>query len=261
MADWIAFHRLPGALTDDRWTGYERSVQATPVFVRRHAGPWTATAFSAHHDWELTVCLRGGGWLEDASGRHPLRSGTFALVPPGTAHRECARSGLDSLWIGWRGRFAADLAQGLHIWESRDLLPLAERLWSTSVRCGGGDGAMLDGLLLAILGGLRRPADGGGDPRLDAIIADLQRSCHHPWTASGLARRAGRSPDAFTRAFRAATGHPPLRYLAVLRCERARALLNDGLAINEVARQVGYADPAYFSRVFRRVTGRAPSRG
>ena len=38
-------------------------------------------------------------------------------------------------------------------------------------------------------------------------------------------------------------------------CKR---LLADGLSVSETAHLVGYADPAYFSRVFRRCVGTPP---
>jgi AraC-like DNA-binding protein len=258
MVERISFHRLPGAIDGGRWPEGARSVLASPTFVRRHAGPWIEAGFSCHDEWELTVCLHGRGCLEGRCDRCPLHPGGFVLIPPGLAHRECGRPGLDTLWIGWRGSFAADLSAAVQHWEGTDLIPLAERLWSESLRSGGGDGPMLDGLLLAILGGLRRPATGGLDPRLAAIIADCQREFHRPWSVAAMARRAGLSRDRFARVFRAATGSTPVRYLAWLRCDAAKRLLADGLSVSETAHLVGYADPAYFSRVFRRCVGAPP---
>ena len=48
-------------------------------------------------------------------------------------------------------------------------------------------------------------------------------------------------------------------YLMVLRMEKARALLHEGkLNVSEVAYFVGYQDPAYFSRVFKKQFGYSP---
>lgn len=72
--------------------------------------------------------------------------------------------------------------------------------------------------------------------------------------ASGLAERS------FHRRFKQATGHTPLRYLHQLRVEYAKELLEaSGLAIEEVAWQVGYEDAPYFRRLFRRITGVTPA--
>ncbi len=54
------------------------------------------------------------------------------------------------------------------------------------------------------------------------------------------------------RLFRAETGSAPMKYLREVRMARARQLLHrTGLGIAEIAREVGYADPAYFSRLFK----------
>jgi two-component system response regulator YesN len=51
-----------------------------------------------------------------------------------------------------------------------------------------------------------------------------------------------------------------MRHLIQARIERAGDLLADpGLSVKEVARRSGFESPYYFSRLFRKVTGRTPS--
>jgi AraC-like DNA-binding protein len=65
----------------------------------------------------------------------------------------------------------------------------------------------------------------------------------------------------FFRAFRTVTGMSPHEYIQHVRMNRALSLLAiGGLPVNDVARQCGYDDPAYFSRVFTHRVGRPPSR-
>jgi two-component system response regulator YesN len=48
--------------------------------------------------------------------------------------------------------------------------------------------------------------------------------------------------------------------LARLRVERAKAyLLSSGIAVKEASTMVGFRDPAYFARVFRRFEGMSPA--
>jgi AraC family transcriptional regulator len=75
-----------------------------------------------------------------------------------------------------------------------------------------------------------------------------------------LARQANLSPFHFARAFKASTGVPPHRYLVQLRIEKARELLEaSDLLIGEIAARVGYDDPGYFARLFRREVGATPA--
>lgn len=73
------------------------------------------------------------------------------------------------------------------------------------------------------------------------------------------AARSGLSKRTFDRRFRAATGYAPLAYVQALRIEEAKQLLETGSEpVEEIARQVGYEDPASFRRLFRRLVGMSP---
>ena len=54
-------------------------------------------------------------------------------------------------------------------------------------------------------------------------------------------------------------GESPLRYILLLRIRNAQVLLEttDG-TISEIARIVGYENPMYFSRLFRKEKGMSP---
>lgn len=81
-----------------------------------------------------------------------------------------------------------------------------------------------------------------------------------PPTMEALARKAGVSPDHFDDFFRRIRGVSFRRYVLRQRLLEARRLLIEGrLNVSEAADAVGFADPLYFSRVFRRHFGNAPS--
>lgn len=74
-----------------------------------------------------------------------------------------------------------------------------------------------------------------------------------------IASHLGVTPGYLTHLFRQELGITPWEYLTYVRIERAKELLAGGvLSITEVAGQVGYGDPAYFSRVFLKETGHSP---
>lgn len=62
------------------------------------------------------------------------------------------------------------------------------------------------------------------------------------------------------RAFAALTGKSPSRYLTSVRINKARQLLkhNTELTVQEIGALCGYPNPAYFSRIFKNVTGQSP---
>ncbi|QHW31441.1 response regulator [Paenibacillus rhizovicinus] len=64
----------------------------------------------------------------------------------------------------------------------------------------------------------------------------------------------------FSKVFKQHVGETFIDYLTGLRIDRAKQLIEeDVLSLKEVSYQVGYKDPNYFSRVFKKVTGVAPS--
>jgi YesN/AraC family two-component response regulator len=74
-----------------------------------------------------------------------------------------------------------------------------------------------------------------------------------------VAEAAGVSEDHLSRRFHRQLGLPLWDYLIRLRIQRAKERLRQSDdSVQTVARAVGFHDRAYFSRVFRKVTGVAP---
>lgn len=74
-----------------------------------------------------------------------------------------------------------------------------------------------------------------------------------------LAAQIPISPFHFARAFKAATGESPHRYLTQRRIERAKLLLTaTKLSAAEVAYQVGFANQSHFTAQFRKAVGVTP---
>ncbi len=104
------------------------------------------------------------------------------------------------------------------------------------------------------------------DPPLDhgdAAVLDAQR-----WLASHFAvaspveevvQRSGLAERTFKRRFKKATGHAVLTYVQQLRVEEAkRRLERTSEPIDEIGWAVGYEDPAFFRRLFKRTTRITP---
>jgi len=98
----------------------------------------------------------------------------------------------------------------------------------------------------------------------DAVIRDcLEWIGDHYATASpvsAMSARSGLTPRTFARRFHAATGRRPIEYVHALRVEEARRLLEGGSGVvDDVGFEVGYEDPTFFRRLFKRTTGLTPA--
>ncbi len=62
------------------------------------------------------------------------------------------------------------------------------------------------------------------------------------------------------RRFKAATGSTLIAHVQNLRVEEAKRLLETAqISVDEISAEVGYEDPAFFRRLFKRLTGLTPS--
>lgn len=225
--------------------------------------------------YNLIYLTRGRALWIIAGVDHPLAEGDLLLVPPGVPHR--ARSLVPRITLG-SIHVAPTLPGG------QDAIPLLGLPRLRRVPAG----SRLDGYLRHMMGEWTRPGDEAAglqgpwgelivrelirhdaaagllagrtlEPTVATVIAALDARLDRPTTLADLARLAGYTPQHLNRLFRRAVGATPLRILLDLRLARAAELLAHGpLTIEAVARAVGFADPAYFSRRFRAHHGLSP---
>lgn len=102
---------------------------------------------------------------------------------------------------------------------------------------------------------------GLADPRLAAALRRMHGDAERSWTVADLAREAGLSRSAFFERFARSVGVRPMEYLLAWRMAVAKDLLrNGGIALDEVARRVGYGSASTFSTAFSRHVGLPPGR-
>jgi transcriptional regulator GlxA family with amidase domain len=98
----------------------------------------------------------------------------------------------------------------------------------------------------------------------DAVIGACQSwiaenyACENP--VAKMAARSALQPRTFTRRFLAATGYHPIDYVHVIRIEEAKQLLETAaVGVEEIGHVVGYEDPTFFRRLFKREAGLTPA--
>jgi CheY-like chemotaxis protein len=91
-------------------------------------------------------------------------------------------------------------------------------------------------------------------------VAYMHQNYARPLARWEIASAIGVSEDYLSRVFHRELGLSPWDYLNRYRIEQAKQLLrHTSDSIRAIASQVGFRDPLYFSRVFRRVAGLSPS--
>jgi len=92
-------------------------------------------------------------------------------------------------------------------------------------------------------------------------VAYIQQHFARELSRQEIAGAVGISQNYLSRIFQQELGISPWEYLNRYRIKQAQDLLRDtNDSITQVATQVGFEDPAYFSRVFRKQVGHSPQR-
>ena len=95
----------------------------------------------------------------------------------------------------------------------------------------------------------------------DGIKNYIDNNCHRQIRIEDLARQSNYTRNYLYKLFRKAFGISMQEYLLNVRIERAKQLLLDpenDFSIGNIAAAVGFDDPLYFSKLFRKKTGRSP---
>ncbi|MDR3552543.1 MAG: response regulator [Clostridia bacterium] len=105
---------------------------------------------------------------------------------------------------------------------------------------------------------------GARDKRLSCVIVDAKEYIEQNFcseiTLEDVSRAVNISPSYFSKLFKDETGSNFIDYLTALRIEKAKKLLDDRNCANkEICYQIGYSDPNYFSRIFKKIVGVTPT--
>lgn len=103
---------------------------------------------------------------------------------------------------------------------------------------------------------------GLADPRIGQALRHMHDDSERSWTVAELASEVGMSRSAFFDRFTRTVGLRPMEYLLAWRMAIAKDLLSGSreIALDEVARRVGYGSASTFSTAFSRHVGQPPGR-
>lgn len=229
-------------------------------------------------EYVLIVCLAGEGRVKIERSSYRLSRGHGIVLPPRRAHQYAAdeRNPWSLFWFHFVGRRAADYAGWLRAASEspRFWVEDVDQLADAFEECyrhvlGGHLDVELFGLstsfarLLGLCGTLQRSPSLRRRRTEDRVLKSLRflrENLHRTLALEEMARHAGLSVPHFSAMFRKQLNCSPLEFHIRLRMERACALLEStSHTAAEIAYGLGYADPLYFSRLFRAKIGQSPS--
>ncbi len=102
------------------------------------------------------------------------------------------------------------------------------------------------------------------NPHTDSLVQQceqwLEAHCRESRLIASLVAQAGIPERTLKRRFKAATGLSLIDYIHNLRIEQAKEMLESSrYGVEVISAEVGYAEPAFFRRLFKRLTGLTPA--
>ncbi|MGH7489184.1 MAG: AraC family transcriptional regulator, partial [bacterium] len=238
-----------------------------------HSGPVAPSRLRVLSCYAMVVVRAGDGWMEvndESAAAYTIRPPALFWLQPGVAYSYGpARGGWSEMWLMFDGSAAAGYVELGYI--ARDAAPIPvedlprmqQGFAQLADICRRG-GPHLDvaaavsvhriilAAQLAVIGNSRQPDE--------PVLSALRRNSVLPGSVREHAERLGLSVPELREATRRSAGCGPKEYLLQVRLNEAKHLLaTSNLAVAVIARQVGYGDPAYFTRLFTQRVGSSPT--
>lgn len=244
-----------------------------------HTPRWKVDKINPVHD--LVICLSGRAEYQIGRDTIPIAEGDVLLIPAYTRFKGCHKGGPEN-YIGVAQHFSLDLFNRGDLIQSMALRPYVQL----------GDWASLKPLIslyrekssamtttlqqhhqfmVILLAFLRdafidwQDAPDSDDPQDQLsmqIMLVASRLSTDPLgaVAQEVLSSVPYNADYFRRAFRDRIGQTPQKYRESKRMEFALHRLQMGATVKQVAAELGFRDPYFFSRQFKRHVGASPSR-
>ena len=99
------------------------------------------------------------------------------------------------------------------------------------------------------------------DQRVQHVVSFIRNNYQRRLTLREMANTVNLSPWWLCHLFKTDMGTSPERFLAQVRLEKAKVLLEDSfLSVKEIVTEVGMSDAGHFSRIFKAAYGVTPAK-
>ncbi|WP_274365495.1 AraC family transcriptional regulator [Paenibacillus thermotolerans] len=241
-----------------------------------HVGPQVLDYYLVHY------VLSGKGWCRSADGMQPLAAGDTFFIFQDALSEYCSdeREPWQYCWVAFRGPMAAKWMDRLGVSTDRPIIhgngkpnkKIASLIYAVYLSLSSEIGAAADvrsgGYLRLLMAEWLRLKPPVPEPMRKWSDAEIQVERAVQWfslqysqqkSISQLAKDLGYHRTYFSKLFRNAVGMSPQQFLLQVRMERAKELLHQPLTVEHIAASIGFSDPLYFSKQFKRRFGLSPT--
>ena len=221
----------------------------------------------SHSFWEIVCNVEGDGVLILDGGSIPLSVNTVICIPPNTVHGRYAAEGFCDMWLHVNDFYdiPSDRVTLLSDDAGRSILNMMRALFTVEY----GELPKKDAVSAAIIEAVKqmilaRIEQKSLDERVEIVMSEMIDNLNNSdFSVNECLSSHGYCADHMRRLFKQQTGRTPVEYLTHIRIEAAKKLISgmksSDITVTGIAQRVGYSDISYFSRAFRKATGKAPT--
>jgi AraC-like DNA-binding protein len=223
--------------------------------------------------------LSGRGTFRTLGKDYQLKAGDSFFIYPGelVSYTSDEQEPWRYRWIGFKGSSAEELLSLSGITRGqpvataaaeRRMAALYHRVMRTLQSGTPSADMQAGGYLRLILGEYMQNQTEASIPKEEGSVIQQQVEQAIRWltlqyyqeiSIEQMAQTLGYHRTHLSKMFKQHTGMSPMSFLLKIRMERAKLLLHEKLTIEQVASSVGFSDPLYFSKQFKKWYGRSPS--
>jgi len=228
-------------------------------------------------DYQLVYVTKGRGVFETGQVTHVVVPGSVMVLFPGVRHvyKPDFEVGWTEYWVGFRGAYADTLRkQGFltprkplyEVGLQNSLLAIYGRIFELvetqqplyQIRAS----SLVLTLIAEVLSHERKTLQHSSSEGLvEKAKFFMEENIDRAVNVEGMAGLLGVSPSQLNAVFKSYTAMTPHQYFISIKIRKAKELLETGaLPVKEIAARLGFDDQYYFSRLFHKKTGIAPSR-
>jgi AraC family transcriptional regulator, arabinose operon regulatory protein len=225
----------------------------------------------------LVFCVKGEGIVLLSGEQVPVSNDQYYIVPPGEGFKfySVLKAKTRFLVAGFNGKTVQHMSREFFL--VRNLVPsvnnmvanremLFDEIFNNLSR--GFHNRNLEyvsfcfGHLLATFVYANRTSDDLADesnPVVRRILSFMGKNLHKKLSLKQIAVEAGYSPTYLSTLFRKQTNYAPVSYFAHLKVLKACEFLDyTHMKVKEISYRLGYIDPYYFTRDFKKKVGMSP---
>ncbi len=237
-------------------------------------GDYTTIREQGRLDYQLIYIRRGKIYLQLGDETVAVNQGNMILYHPSDPQKYSyqKKDKYESVYVHFSGISAKQILDELGI-ENKQIMPisatdemdlLVEKLLPEHRLAKKGYKLLESSILINMLCLAARGNEENTDytttkQKIEKILLKMESNITNNFTIKDYADELFLSVDRFSHLFTETVGVPPHRYMLSLKMTRAKQLLmQTEHSISEISKFIGFQDPLYFSRIFKKHCGVTP---